>query len=81
MVLSLLIYYGCWLRFFVNKRDYALLFKPLWMIPIPMAIMPVIYMFFASSMLDSYLLLIATLIFSIGHIPVSYNNYKDTIIK
>jgi len=78
MVVLLLIYYGCWARFFLNQRKFALLFKPLWIIPIPMAIVPIMYMLFASKILNSYLLLIVTLVFGIGHIPISYINYKNT---
>ena len=79
MVLSLVIYYGVWLRYFVNGSNYVLLFKPIWIIPIPLAISPIVYMLFASRILNSNLLLIATILFGIGHIPISYKEYKNTI--
>lgn len=78
MVFSLLVYYGCWLRFFMKQRDYSLLFKPLWILPIPMAVLPILYMFLGSIILNSKLLLLATLLLSIGHLPISYNEYKYT---
>lgn len=79
MILSLGIYYACWRRFFVRNRDYSLLFKPLWLIPIPMAVSPILYMLFASFVLNSKLLLLSTVLLSIGHIPISYNEYKRTL--
>lgn len=78
MGLSLLIYYGCWMRFFIFKRNYSLLFKPLWIIPIPMAVFPILYIIFASVVLNSEWLLLATFILSIGHLPISYNEYSTT---
>lgn len=75
----LLIYYGCWIRYFVKHRDFRMLFERLWMIPLPMAIIPILYMIVASKVLNSHLLLIATLIFSVGHLPLSYMHYKSTL--
>jgi hypothetical protein len=79
MIFSLLVYYGCWIRYFLKERSFAHLFKPLWGIPIPMAVFPIIYMLFASKILGSILLLAATLLLSIGHIPISYNEYQNTL--
>jgi hypothetical protein len=79
MIFSLLVYYVCWIRYFVKERDFTLLFKPLWGIPIPMAVFPIIYMLFASKILGSVLLLLATLLLSIGHIPLSYSEYQKSL--
>ena len=64
MIFSWLVYYGCWLRYFIKKRNYYLLFKPLGGIPIPMAVFPILYMLFAAKILNSFLLLGATLWFA-----------------
>ncbi|MHA1963663.1 MAG: hypothetical protein ACW97G_03690, partial [Candidatus Thorarchaeota archaeon] len=45
MVLSLVVYYTGWIRYFVRGREYELLFQSLWRIPLPMAIAPIIYFF------------------------------------
>ncbi|RNB90400.1 hypothetical protein EDM56_07760 [Brevibacillus fluminis] len=51
MAVALLLYYTCWLRFFLAGRDYSLLYKPFWNIPLPLAISPVVYfLFFAANM-------------------------------
>jgi hypothetical protein len=79
MVFSLLVYYVCWIRYFIKERDCALLFKPLWGIPIPMAVFPIVYMLFAAQILGSILLLLATLLLAIGHLPISYHAYQNTL--
>lgn len=75
MSLLLLIYYGRWLRFFRGGRNHLLLFLPLWRIPIPMAIGPVLYFFFSAGLLKSFPMLLAASVFAIGHLPVSYREY------
>lgn len=52
-----------------------LLFLPLWRIPIPMAIGPVLYFFFSAGLLKSFPMLLAASVFAIGHLPVSYREY------
>jgi hypothetical protein len=78
MILSLILYYGCWLRFFINQKHYFLLYKPLWSIPLPMAVFPILYMFLSSVIFSSRLLLVVTVLLSIGHLPLSYFEYKNT---
>lgn len=72
MALALTFYYSCWLRFFTGKRRFKLLFSPLWNIPIPMAISPIMYMGFASVGMNSWIMGLTVLVFSIGHLPISY---------
>ncbi|MCK4241836.1 MAG: hypothetical protein KAW42_06475 [Candidatus Atribacteria bacterium] len=80
MVVCVLIYYGCWVRFFFCGRDFYLLFKPLGIILIPMAIAPLLYFCFLTLWTKSYLLGVSTIVFAVGHLINSYNTYS-TIFK
>jgi hypothetical protein len=72
MALALVCYYRGWLRYVQQGRHYALLFAPMWGgIPLPMAIMPIIYFGAAAALLRSWPLAVATLVFAIGHLTVS----------
>ena len=76
MGLMLSIYYICWIRFFTHKREYRWLFWPLFSIPVPMATCPVLYFLLASAILHSIPLLVSSLVFAAGHIPISLRQYK-----
>ena len=75
MAISVMIYYICWICFFVNGREYYDLFKPLWVIPIPMAIFPVLYFLLLGIWAKSPVLMISSIIFAIGHFKESWNIY------
>lgn len=72
MAVFLLIYYYLWGRYFVNGRDVAYLGKNLWIIPIPMAIFPILYFVFAALWLNNIPAVIALAFFAIGHCVNSY---------
>lgn len=74
LIFAAVIYYIGWIRFFVNDRKFCYLFAPLVFIPIPLAISPIIYFSLLSLLTKSYLLFSCTILFSIGHIPLSYKN-------
>lgn len=76
MGLMLLIYYIGWVRFFTRNREYRWLFYPLFSIPVPLALSPVMYFFLSSVILHSLPMLISSLILAAGHIPISLKNYK-----
>lgn len=76
LIIFLLIYYAGWFRFFYSGRVYEYLYLPFLDIPIPLALSPVIYFMYASFLLDSSLLLISTIIFAAGHIPLSVISYR-----
>ncbi|MCX8129463.1 MAG: hypothetical protein N3I35_05105 [Clostridia bacterium] len=78
MVLCLFVYYTGWARFFIVKREFSVLFAPLWGIPDPLAISPILAFVFASKVLDSLPLFIAALVLAAGHIPITINLYKKT---
>ena len=71
MALTLVSYYLGWLRYMQQGRRYALLFAPMWGIPLPMAVMPVIYFGAAAALVRSCPLAAATAVFAVGHLAVS----------
>ncbi|MBP2643850.1 MAG: putative rane protein [Firmicutes bacterium] len=75
MLLLLAIYYYGWFRFYICGRNHIFLFLPLWRIPIPMAVSPVLYFVLAAKLLQSIPMLFAALLLAIGHILISYKEY------
>lgn len=75
MVVCLLIYYICWILYLANGREYYDLFKPIGFIPIPMAIFPLMYLILLGIWAKSPFFIAPAILFSIGHIVVSWNTY------
>ena len=71
MGIALLIYYVAWGRFFLNGRTSDLLSKPLFGIPLPLALAPVLFFIFSSYILDSWWMFAASVIFGTAHIWIS----------
>ena len=71
MILCLSIYYFCWLRYFIAGPSVELLSAPLLGIPLPMAVMPVIFLVLSSYLMTSFWMLGAALFFGTIHILVS----------
>lgn len=78
MVINIIGYYALWIRYVIKGHYFSLLFKPIWIIPIPMAIFPVLAFGFASLLGKSIYLGIAVVVFSIGHFVNSWNSYMRT---
>lgn len=76
MVMFLLLYYGLWLRYYATGRQVAQLFAPSWGIPVAMAVWPVFYFISASIALHSVSMLVCSILFAAGHIPVSLYTYR-----
>jgi hypothetical protein len=76
MALALLLYYTGWTRYFTRGRSYALLFEPLLGIPLPLAVSPIVYLLAASALLASWYLALATLILGLGHLSISYREFR-----
>lgn len=72
----LLVYYWGWGRYLARGRDAAWLFRPLAGIPLPMAVMPVLYFFTAGFLLGSPWLILASGVLAAGHVPVTWGNAK-----
>lgn len=79
LLLSLLLYYAGWARYFRDDREYRLLFAPMLGVPVPLAISPVVYFLSSSAVMHSPYLLILSAIFAFGHIPNSLSEYHRSI--
>jgi hypothetical protein len=75
MGISLAFYYACWIRFFANGRDYALLFARWAGIPVPMAISPVAAFLLSSIVLGSFWQAFAAVILGLGHITITAHEH------
>jgi hypothetical protein len=75
MIMTLTVYYFCWWRFFRKKRQYTWLFQSLGIIPIPMAVMPLIYFLASAIIMDSLSMFLAVVCLGLGHLPISYRSY------
>jgi hypothetical protein len=76
MGVSLGFYYAGWIRFFVQGRDYLLLYKPMIGLLVPMAISPVSYFLVASLVLGSVYQAIAAIVLGVGHISISILEFR-----
>ncbi|MEF2965754.1 hypothetical protein V3851_07930 [Paenibacillus sp. M1] len=66
------LYYIMWIRYLARGRDRGYLTKAFLFIPIPLAVFPVCALLFASLWGESLWLCIATVIFAVGHLAVSW---------
>jgi len=76
MLLALAVYYAGWARYFLRGREYALLYKAMLNIPVPLAISPVVYFGAASLLLHSPILAIVAILLGVSHIPLGYQQAK-----
>lgn len=76
MAVCIVFYYSGWIRYMAGGREFRLLFEPLFFIPVPMAIFPALYLILAGVLLDSWPVVVAAIIFTLGHIPESLRNYS-----
>jgi hypothetical protein len=72
MVILLMLYYITWIRYFAGGRDTSLLTDKLWIIPIPLAIFPVLFFLLEALWLGNIPALIAILLFGIFHCYEAY---------
>ncbi len=76
MVICILIYYSLWIRYVAKGHEFSLAFKPLYFIPIPMAVFPVLAFAFASLWGKSIYLAFIVILLAIGHFTNSWHTYK-----
>ena len=69
---ALVLYYAGWTQYLVKGRNEVLFYKSMLGIPLPMAIMPVVYFISASVLLRSGWLLISAILLGTGHITISW---------
>lgn len=72
MIGALILYYAGWIRYIILGRAEVLLYRSLLSIPLPMAVMPVIYFLAAAVLLDSVWLLLAAIALGAGHLTASW---------
>ena len=73
-IVFLILYYIVWFRYFVGGRDAKLLGTKIMLIPMPLAVFPVLYFIFASLWMNNYIATGVMLIFGIVHNIISYQN-------
>lgn len=71
MALALLVYYAGWVRYFSRNRQYALLFQPMFGLPVPLAVSPTVYFAAASVLFGSWYLALATAVLGVAHLTIS----------
>ena len=77
MAAFILAYYILWARYFAHGRTFKLLFRPLFFIPVPMAVFPAAYFLILSLLLQSPMMATAAVVFAAGHIPISLMTYRQ----
>jgi hypothetical protein len=73
-LLSLLMlggYYWCWGRYYLHNWDVSYFNKALFFVPVPMAVLPVLYLLGSSYLLHSILLGVSAALFGIVHVYIS----------
>ncbi len=76
MVLALVFYYIGWARYALKGHRFILLFAPLFGVPLPMAISPVVYFAAAAIFLNAWPLAVAAVLLAAGHLYVSQGEWK-----
>ena len=77
MAACALLYYACWVRYFAGGREFSLLFRPLWRIPVPMALFPILYFCFLAIWLRAPIMGAAALLFGLEHISISLRTARQ----
>ncbi len=72
MLVSIALYEFLWVRYLPRGRTYAVLFGPLGVIPVPMALFPVLAFGFAAAWSRSIWIGIAAIVLGVGHLAVSW---------
>lgn len=72
IIIILSAYYGLWIRYLVKGRNIRLLYEPLSLIPIPMAIFPVAAFALGAIWCESLFLSVAVVCLAIGHFTNSW---------
>ncbi len=81
MLASIAAYYGLWARYLFRGRHPLTLYGPLWRIPVPMAVFPVLAFGFAALWIGSWWLAVATVILAAGHWTVSGKIFSALIAE
>ncbi|HVN48470.1 MAG TPA: hypothetical protein VMU30_06560 [Bacteroidota bacterium] len=79
MAILLIFYYVCWIRYYIKDRGVEWFYRPMFGMMLPMAVLPVLYFFLASLVLQSMWLLIAVILLAIGHLTESWRQYRKIV--
>lgn len=69
--LALVGYYALWGRYLATGRTFGALYRRLWRVPVPMAILPVIVFLATAAWLSNVWIAVAAVVLAAGHIPSS----------
>ena len=72
----LLLYYAVWIRYFVFRRDVALLERMFLFVPMPLAVFPVLYFLCAALWLHNVPAAVLMVIFGATHLTVSLQSFQ-----
>lgn len=75
-VVFLILYYIVWIRYFIGGRDVTLLTKSFCLIPMPLAVFPVLYYLCAAIWVHNVPATIIMIIFGVAHNIVSYSSLR-----
>lgn len=75
-IVFLVLYYVVWIRYFMGGRDIVLLSKSFCMIPMPLAVFPVLYFLCAAIWLHNIPAAVFMIIFGVAHNIVSYSLFR-----
>ena len=74
--LFLILYYAVWIRYFVGGREIALLNRAFLLVPMPLAVFPVLYFLCAAVWLHNPPAVILMAIFGAAHLAVSIQSFR-----
>ena len=75
-VLFLLLYYAAWIRYFAGGRKTALLNRALLLVPMPLAVFPVLYFLCAAIWLRNLPAAVVMAVFGAAHLAVSLRSFQ-----
>ncbi|WP_182526510.1 hypothetical protein [Nocardioides dongkuii] len=64
-------YYGLWVRYLRGGRGGAALYEPVWGVPVPMAVLPVLAFLAASAWLGNPWIAVSAVVLAVGHVPAA----------
>ena len=77
MIGALFFYNLGWFRYIQKGQTEEWLYRPMAGVILPMVIMPILYFFLASCLLETIWLFFAVILFAAGHLAVSIVRYRD----
>lgn len=79
MLLALAFYYMAWGRFYTRGRTPVLLYRPLFGVPLPLALSPVVLFLAAAVPLRALPLAVGAIVFGVAHVALSGFEYERLV--